>query len=711
MSIYTRKILLAAVLSLSGMGLTYGWYRHDLAKSIRRDDSQKTLLAQLGTVKNEVQKKQKGRVIWKRVDEDEPLYSGEHVRTTSEAEAKIRFNSGVEVDLDPDSVVVIEEMGDKATLDFIQGNIYVKGGDQPGSLALKSGNASIDVSNADLAMGKQGSAVNVQVSRGTAQLTADGKQMTLDDSKMGSIGADGVNMAQQFFKIIKPSPNEKFYVRPANPQPVVFSWTPLPEDFDVRLEIGSKRELMKPASAIAAGVKGQLTTVLRPGTQFWRLVATNRKDPKQIQFSTPAKLVVVADIPPKLLFPKSDSVVTALPETRTLELRWANPSRLVKLELEVAKDPQFKQIHFSEPVDDTGVRSIEPPEDGEYYWRISGTQPNAAEKTVSNVQKFVYKSSFELVPPELKQPINEAFIPFERISSGGIFLVWNPVPGAARYAVKLESDQSKAPAVKPGETPAPYVFEKELTDTTAKVPADLKPGRYIWSVATLDNEEGKSKYSTPRPFSVEEVPRLLWSDGKSQENYFYVTPTPSFRLAWKPTGRIGSRFKISVRSDSASGETPINTTVTNQVIPVAADGLYHVTVEEFDGKGAVIAKTETRDVVVMAKPLLPAPQFAARTPATVQAFKNGSATLSWDPVSGARFYLIQVKDGGGKVAKQERFNSATGSVKNLLPGQYKVSLSSVDEHGRVGPTGEERILTVPEVSDLRAPQFKKFKIK
>src|SRR5258708_1430490 len=152
MSPYTRRLVGAAVLSLCGIGATYGWYRYEEALSLRHDDSQKLLLAHLETAKNDVQKRQKGRVIWKHVDETEPLYAGESIRTSSDSEAKIRFVSGAEVELDADSVVAIEATGGKPNLDFISGNIFVKGGagGEQGSLSLKSGTASIDVNNADL---------------------------------------------------------------------------------------------------------------------------------------------------------------------------------------------------------------------------------------------------------------------------------------------------------------------------------------------------------------------------------------------------------------------------------------------------------------------------------------------------------------------------------------------------------------------------------
>ncbi len=57
------------------------------------------------------------------------------------------------------------------------------------------------------------------------------------------------------------------------------------------------------------------------------------------------------------------------------------------------------------------------------------------------------------------------------------------------------------------------------------------------------------------------------------------------------------------------------------------------------------------------------------------------------------------------------FNSQSGALSGLMPGEYKVSLRSVDSNGRPGPNGEERVLRVPAQSNVRAPKLKGMKVK
>ncbi len=705
MSTYTRKLVYAAALSLSGIAATFGWYNYDLARSQRSDNSQKTLLGQIASAKNEVQKRQKGRVIWKRVEEQEQLFAGEAVRTSSDSEAKIKFNSGAEVDLDPDSVVTIANEGDKPNLDFVQGNIFVKGGAEADSLALKSGETKIDIKNANVSLGSSGGKTAVQVLSGTALVTNGDKKITLDQTHSGDIGSNGVNISQKLLNVLKPLANDRIYIRFDKKESSVFAWAPISADYDVRIEMGQKRELLKPVGDLVAGSKGSVNMALKPGTQYWRFVATNKKNPQEISYSSINKLVVIANVPPHLLAPSADSLVTLSSDTKNLEFRWANPARLINLHLDVAKDPGFQTSIFSEEIEDTGQKAITPEDDGDYYWRIIGFQPETNVKIESMAQKFTFKTKYELVPPELKLPATETTLSFDKVATGAVFLVWNPQPGATGYSVHIEEENKKGG----------FAIDKEVSDTIAKIPQDAKPGQYKWYVVSMDTEGRKSTPSKSRIFKIQDVPKIEWSDNRMQENYFYITSNPSFKVSFKPpakTGGVGPHhFKVFYRVEGT--EKPESMLVpgpVDQILKVSSNGLYHVFIEEFDSKENLMSKSDVRDVVVEPKPLLPAPQFAARMPAAVQASKNGTAPLAWNPVAGARAYLVQLKDESGKVRKEEKFTSDSVVMKNLLPGQYKLTVSSVDEHGRSGPSSEERALKVPEVSDLKPPQFKKFKI-
>jgi hypothetical protein len=83
----------------------------------------------------------------------------------------------------------------------------------------------------------------------------------------------------------------------------------------------------------------------------------------------------------------------------------------------------------------------------------------------------------------------------------------------------------------------------------------------------------------------------------------------------------------------------------------------------------------------------------------------------WNQVQGAQAYSIQIKDTQGNVVKTIETKTPSSTLKGLLPGDYKISLASVDSYMRAGPFGEERRVHVPDISDLKGPGYKRFEVK
>lgn len=705
--------MLAAVVSISGIFLTQLWYRYDQRKAGGLQDATIKVVARVDSAKNEVAKRPKKRVIWQRVDEDEPLYSGEAVRTSSDAEAKIIFNSGAEVDLDPDSMVVIEDSGDKVNLDFVKGNLFVKGSNQKdgsAALALNTGSTSILLQNADVSLGKSGDkGVDVQVTRGTAEVSNGDKKLTIDKDRSGHIGEQGMDVSQQFFKIKNPQPNERMFLRVDSSEQAHFSWQPVPDEFEVTLQSGSTRANLKPTGIGVPGAKGEMTVKLKPGIVFWKLVATHKTDKSKVFSSPVQKLTLISEVAPKVLSPQKDEQIVLTGKNRSVDFRWTNLSKLSQLRLEVSSDPNFQKPFISQGVDDSGLQTVPNIEEGEYYWRISGYRPGATAGLSSQVAKFRVRTRFELVPPQLKSPEPGAHVSFESISQSGIFLSWSPVPGMTKFKVQVNKVDDKDHVIEGSKTS----LEKEVSDASQVRIQQTAPGKYQWKVISADADGKESKPSEIRHFIVEDVPKLAWLDSRQSEDYLYVTPKPSLAIGWQPvtSNQRFSGYRVVVTSEKGNSLEPKTVTKAAFQTEVPEDGLYHVSVEAIDAKGAVLSRSSSRDVVVSMKPLLPAPSFSTRLPATVMAMRNGSATLTWEAVPGARSYLVEVKGEAGKTIRKEKTSSPATVLKDLLPGSYQVSLAAIDEHGRTGVWSADKSLSVPNLSDLKPPAFRKLNIK
>jgi hypothetical protein len=90
---------------------------------------------------------------------------------------------------------------------------------------------------------------------------------------------------------------------------------------------------------------------------------------------------------------------------------------------------------------------------------------------------------------------------------------------------------------------------------------------------------------------------------------------------------------------------------------------------------------------------------------------DGTADVNWKPVSKAKQYQVKVIDSQGKVVQTTRVNGTSTTLTNLKTGEYKVSLSSIDQAGEIGTASKDISLKIPEYSSVRAPKIKSMNIK
>jgi hypothetical protein len=108
-------------------------------------------------------------------------------------------------------------------------------------------------------------------------------------------------------------------------------------------------------------------------------------------------------------------------------------------------------------------------------------------------------------------------------------------------------------------------------------------------------------------------------------------------------------------------------------------------------------------------PLLPSPEFQPQA-GTLQSDNSGRLELNWSKVSGAKEYWLTLYDKSGNKMRTSKFIGTTTALSNLLPGNYKVGIVAIDEHGRESLKEEARIVEVPDKSALSAPKLKKIKV-
>lgn len=688
-----RRLLIATLLSATGFAATQIWYIY--TEPEKKSNTTAKPIARLVSSVNDVQKKSLEKIIWQPAIHGETLHAGESIRTYSKSEARIEFlNSSAVIDLEPDSAIVLEENNGSIALDFLQGNIFVKTeqnkSTEQNSIVLKSGQQKLNLNSSEVSLGRgENDKLDLAVHKGSVQ------------------GLDP-RLTQGKIKVLEPLPSRPIYVTSSKSEPVVFKWQSLEKGYEVQLQWGPERDKLESiTNAVAAGEIGQMAAALPPGKSYFRLVAKPLSPENPELISSILRAHILVKTAPVLLAPAHLATLTLPPGQPEVKLLWSNPSGFEKMIVEVASSANLRNKVKTEYLDHTTEYTFLPPKEGVYYWRVSGTLEGRKEVVSSGVKKFKVGFINDIRPPVLSTPLQNEKIQLEAIKGHGLLMSWQIAPGASGYYVKLEKINISSER---GLASTENVFESEGEFLQALVP-DLKPGNYAWSVQSIDAQGQKSSPSEKRYFNIQTVRTLNWADGKTKDEFRYITLKPSISLKWERGDPKATHWIVRTTSGETTQTLESKTNVSGLELALPRDGLYQFEVEAFDDRNRLLARSLTREVQVGSEPLLPAPQFASSIPNAIETSGNGFVSLRWQQVRGATHYRLLLKHEDGRTAKEYSFKSQEGSLRGLMPGQYKVSLQSVDQYGRVSPESPERALIVPNQSNVQAPKLKGVQVK
>ncbi len=472
----------AFILALTGIGLSTVWYFTGEKKFTPKIKTDYLALAQITKIKNEVQKKLIQEIIWKNLKSGDPFYFNEVIRTSENSEVELVLKNGTQIDLDPDSALRIWEVNGEVNIDFIQGHIFFRAfSSKSADVILNSGSAKVLLRNCEATFDSfnSGRALEIQVYRGNLEINQRRTKVILDRDKTGIVSEKGVEVRNLSMLVKSPGPYSAVFVHDSKIEPVIFEWQPIPESYNVYLEIGETRMKMERMFPPVPGKSGYIAMKLALGNYYWRLVAVGGKN--QMFWSGIEKFTVKDETPPLLISPVGDMLAIPSPQTGLLDLRWANPSHLENLHVEVARDYQFLSDVYSEAIQDTGIHEAPLTEDGIYFWRVSGFRSGTTKEVTSQIQRFVLRTRFPLIPPILREPSARSILSLSKVLSDGLYLSWFPVTGIDRYAVKV-IDQKGA------------IYFEGFVDQLTQIKVNLtRPGIYRWEVFSMNADEESSR--------------------------------------------------------------------------------------------------------------------------------------------------------------------------------------------------------------------------
>ena len=574
------RLLTAAIISSSVFAGTYAWYTATEKSNLISNDEKP--VAFVGTLTDEIQRRQASRLLWQIVKQGEALYDGEAIRTGSKGEVQILFaENNRHLDLEPESLIVIKRSAGEISLDLVEGSLFVAQAQEnttqtetsstpAPTLVLKSKNGKIDLSKASASLSKEsGKDLKIQVLEGSASVN-DGTGALNELTQVESI------------KVLSPAAGKDLYLNADTPEKIAFKWQENKEFKKVSLYAGNSRRKLNKIDNLDP-LKSEVTANLPFGNLYWKLVAETQKGQT---VETPIyKNKVVARYSPTVVFPIADQHVAAEILPANMQFLFANVDQAKSVVLEVWTDAGLKNKLLTENVTETGTVNLANLKEGTYYYRASSYFADTEIPYTSKVQKFnISKKAPTFVNIEFVN-LNEDK-PFYFVEKPNIKIDWTSENNAVVSSWKLKIYPE-------GEDPAtiqPVVLQTPKYD--APVPSK---GRYIASIEAV-NAYGESignKISSP--LSVEPLP-LLKAPEFTQKGTLQAQNDGTTQISWSEISGA-KEYWIAIYRNNAEIKK-IKYTRTASSLKNLLPGEYEIEMYAVDQYGRTGALSEKRKLIV-----------------------------------------------------------------------------------------------------------------
>jgi hypothetical protein len=326
---------------------------------------------------HQVQRKFSDRMLWEDVESKSQIYAYDWVMTKDKSDARITLNNGMKVDMDPESMVEIDETRDGVGLTLRDGTIRADTRQsKTGSITAADG-TKIDLAGADAQISTDGKNLSIDVKEGNATLKNRDKESKIGAGEIGNMTNGGFNKEKTSIALKSPG------------QGAVQANASLPVNFSFEAPAGAescKISLTGNRTKRIISVQGKSHSErLGDGSYQWRV--TCKLKGQNISSATGAfRVRPQANF--TLISPAPGQTIYAN-QTESMTLRWRSTGA-VKAELSQNSD-------FSNPIKttETNGQSLAAPnlKPGKYYWRVYP----AGDKSQALLSSFTVSEKGELL--------------------------------------------------------------------------------------------------------------------------------------------------------------------------------------------------------------------------------------------------------------------------------------------------------------------------
>lgn len=573
------------------------------------------------------QRRSASRVIWEDVEPGSNVFNNNFVRTDRESEAVVQLANGTRIELDPDSMVVLQLQGDRAEISFERGSIVVRGSDGVGQTLLKTKHGTVGLQQGSARLTVAKDALQIAATSGSVNWQQGQHSQRIEPGVRATISASGVSRARLLLAQALPEDNHKFFsVQPSVEVQFSFGNASV-------LQVASSRDFSDLLRSVSSP-DGSAKLTFAPGIYYWRTVRNG-------EGSEVRKFRIVSVPVLALLGPADGTRVATVSASRALWFRWQSHPLAAGYSLELSSEADFAKVSATRHLTTSGGSLAVG--QGKWYWRVR-TKPSLPGSAVtSEVRQLVIERAQKVAAPRLLTPDNSSELTARREVSFG----WQSAEESADSELQIATD--------PGFTTR--VFTKQVRGGYHRAELHKLVGAYYWRI--VDRYAGRSGNWTSEVFrfSVRPQDALLKADTKPGDGS-------------APAGE-GSGAGAATQSGNASATSPPGPT---SIRPSRASGPRPAPVAAGQAPGIAKAKD------------LAAPQWIfPRAGGVIDMTTRENIPFRWSRVTGAVRYQFRLSRGAKVIyAADSKTNSHVfDDLGRLDTGSFACEVDAVDQNGKV----------------------------
>jgi len=607
--------------------ISFFLFAKNLNRTFSRTD--KVPVATVSFKYKSVQRRFLDRAVWDRPKQNSPVYNGDTIRTSPDAEATLYFTDRNIVELGSNTMIQVFVNSEESRIDIDSGLVSVETA-EASDMLISSGNATAKVAKASALRADKGGADDIKfiVERGEASVTEQNNAEQEELLIQGSVMQTGSKVP---LVMISPKKNVKFLNQSGYGVDIPFKWqNELPAGETLILETSST-SIFSNTKTYTVTDLSEFTATKETKPFYWRLYAA-KTGPNDLT-ALSGKVNIVSAPAPTLLEPAIDAKYTYTSVLPAIRFLWEGNDLAASYLLEVADNPELHNPQFSRF---TNTQSLTLSEFGEgtWYWRVTpryliGADNAAALSQVSffhvDRQAVVSETPKALMPQTTTETANGKSITF----------AWKNISETKSYRLKVAKDAQMKTLVVDEFVEANYF---KLENAAEKLPNDS----YYWTVSAVDSKGAELTTTKPIQFQTINSDLMLRSIFPPDGYVIADTLCPDTRFTWKTNIEAEKHFQVSSSKDFSSFIVNI------KVLGNGIDGLSLPQGEWYwrlvsDGEDGTV-KTETKRFTIV-PPLDKSTLFQVTD--LIAVFPEKKNTFSWSPVAGADYYQVRIVQGTG----------------------------------------------------------------